>query len=208
MEVPALLHGTHHQVMKNCRAHVQHILRGGAFEELDFGPYATVAEGPVDVVGNAIQKGHVEDLVLLGRGTSLRDPETHFRVYAFADALVERWPTRIDDNRLEQLYGWSFAGPVWRLAGMLGFHGDALLQRSPDLARALIERVGAAWHELDAVGPRYCSGLFHDRLGKLASNITRALGQLGASEEDLDRYAENLDVLIRLVLEGKLSSQT
>jgi len=208
MEIPKSLYGLHNDVKKRCTKHVNAIAKGAGFEELDFGEVIDVVGGSMDDLVAEVQRTKiVEGLVLLDRGAKgVRDGEQHFRLYPFADGLLTKWTEgSLREETIEQLFTWAGSGTAWRIGCVLGEPGSLLCHRFPNLRLDVLRSVLRHWPTLIEVGARYATGLFNGDLWSLATNITRGLGQLGATKEDFDRYGEHMDELLRQALGGKLA---
>lgn len=204
MKIPRALYGTHSDTKKWCAQHVKLIVKGATFEELDFGELRETDVGPIDLVAEVQRTGVVEGLVLLD-SARVRNPEQHFRLYPLVDGLTTKWAEgRGGAKPIEQLFHWA-AGAAWRIGCLLGEPGTLLCHRYPELRVDLLHSVLRHWPELIEVGPRWTTGLFHGELWELATNITRGLGQLGATTEDLRGCGKDMDALIRRALDDKLT---
>jgi len=163
--------------------------------------------GEIDLIAEVQRTGVVEGLVLLDRGgRGVRDPEQHFRLYPFVEGLFTKWADdRVGTETIAQLFRWAGSGAAWRICGVLGEHGSLLCHRYPELRVDMLHSVLRHWSALIAVGPRWATGLFNGELWSLATNITRGLGDLGATNEDLCGRGKDMDALIRRALDGKLT---
>lgn len=204
MEIPQTLYGVHNDVKARCAKHVKAIVKGAGFEELDFGELVDVIGGSTDELVAEVQRTKVvEGLVLLDRGAKgVRDPEQHFCLYPLADGLWTKWAEgQLREETIEQLFSWAGSGPAWRIGCVLGEPGSLLCHRFPRLRAGVLRSVLRNWPTLIEVGARYATGLFNGHLWSLATNITRGLGQLGATNEEVRACGEHMDVFLRQLLE-------
>ena len=208
MEIPKALYGTHKDVKKWCTQHVNAIVKGTGFDDLDFGELTNIVGGSrEDLIAEVQRSKVVEGLVLLDRGPrGVRDPEQHFRLYPFVDGLLTKWTERrLGEDTIQRLFRWTGRGAAWRIGCVLGEPGSLLCHRFPELRIDVLQAVLRHWPTLIEVGAKYATGLFNGDLWTLATNVTRGLGQLGATQEDFERHGAHLDELIRKALDGKLA---
>jgi hypothetical protein len=169
MQLPAIEYGDWPSVKARMRKVITQLKRGASFNEL------MTADGLLDTAGH-------EGLIFVDGPAGVGGP--HFHTFAAArlvgDALLmERLPSALKDA----IFAASLE-TTWGVLGLFG-HGHSYWLRphqtrfEPFLYAAL-----ATWKELDAVGPRYSSGVsYGSPLWSVPNRLQFVLANMGVPPE-------------------------
>jgi hypothetical protein len=172
LELPAIEYGLHADVRRRASAAMRRFAAGT--------PWADALEAG-DRVSTATSPG----LVVLNGPAPLLAAEPNFHAFLPLALVLEGVRKgKLDDGLREEATLASLDTP-WGLLGVLA-PVNQMLVYPPSTHRPVLEAAVRWWDVLDAVGPRYTTGLREGaRLWSVVNNLHFVLGRFGVSDDTL-----------------------